>query len=134
MSQAIIQTVNSNNQVLTAGNLIGLGTTTNRYGCGLQQNGNGIQVTGSNYFEIKANVVVTPTAEGNISVTMQKNGAAVPGAIATATVAGAGDTITLPIDFIIRRACGCCNDADIITFAISADATVNNITVQIVKL
>ena len=134
MSQAIIQTVNSNNQVLTANNLIGLGTTTNRYGCGLQQNGNGIQITGSNYFDIKANVVVTPTAAGDISVTMQRNGAAVPGAIATATVAGAGDTVTLPIDFIIRRPCACCDDADIITFTVSADATVNNVVVQIIKL
>lgn len=134
MSQAIIQTVNSNNQALTANNLIGLGTTTNRYGCGLQQNGNGIQITGTNYFEIKANVIVSPTAAGNVSIVMQKNGAAVPGAIATATVAGAGDAVTLPIDFIIRRPCSCCNDADIITFAIDADATVNNIVVQIIKL
>lgn len=134
MSQCIIQTLNSNNQVLTENSLIGLGTTTNRYGCGLNQNGNGIEIGGANYFEIKATAIVTPTAEGNVTITMQRNGVAVPGALATATVAGAGDTVTLPIDFIIRRPCACCNDIDIITFAIDTAATVNNIVVQIEKL
>lgn len=132
MSQSMIQTVNSNNQSLTANSLIGLGTTINRYGCDCRQNGNGIEITGSNYFEIQTNVIVTPTAAGNVTVVMQRNGVAVPGAIATGSVATEGDSVTLPIDFIIRRPC--CSNADIITFALVEAGTVNNITTQIKKL
>ena len=133
MSQAIIQTVNANNQVLTANSLIGLGTTTNRYGCGLQQNGNGIEISGTGYYEIKATVVVTPTAAGNITINMQKNGINIPGARAIASVTTVGNSTTVPIDFIIRRPCACCSNADIITFSVDNATTINNIAVQIIK-
>lgn len=133
MSQAIIQTVNANNQVLTVNSLIGLGTTTNRYGCGLNQNGNGIEISGSGYYEIKANVTITPTAAGNVTINMQKNGINVPGASAIGSVTTVGNSTTVPIDFIIRRPCAYCDNADIITFSVDAAATINNITVQIIK-
>ena len=133
MSQSMIQTLNSTNQELVENSIIGLGTTINRYGCDCRQNGNGIEISGSNYFEITANIVVTPAAVGNVTVTVQKNGANIPGATATGSVSTADNTVTLPIDFIIRRYC-CCNGADTITFVINNAATVNNIVTSVKKL
>ena len=133
MSQAIIQTINASNQVLTADSLINLGTTVNRYGCGLNQNGNGIEVSGSGYYKIEATITITPTAAGNVTISMQKNGVNVPGAQAVGSVTTVGNSTTIPINFIIRRPCAYCENADIITFSTQDAATINNVVVQIVK-
>lgn len=130
MSKSILQTVNTGTQSLTANGIINIGTTTHKYGNDAIQSGNGIMIISDGYYEIKTNVVVTPEAIGNITITLLNNGNVIPGATATGSVAATGDSVTLPIDFIIRRGCHCAN-ANIITISISADATVNNIVTNV---
>ena len=131
MSKAIIQTVNSGDQTIEENGIIGLGTTTHRYGCDLIQNGNGIMVTGDGYYKIDANVVITPVATGDTTIVLLDNGTPIPGATASYTIETVGNVVTLPISFIIRRGCHCIN-ADNISLQLTANSgTVNNIVVNI---
>ena len=132
MSKAILQVVNTGAQTVSAGGTINLGTTTHKYGCEILQSGNGITIFGNGYFEIKTNVVVTPEAIGNITINLLNNGGVIPGATATGSVATVGDSVTLPIDFIIRRGCHC-TDSNTITISIDADATIDNIVTNVEK-
>ena len=133
MARALIQTVNTSNITLDEGAIIPLGTTTRRFGECLNQNGNGIAIGGTGYYTIRANIVITPAATGNLTVVLANNGTVIPGAIAIGSVSTVGNTITLPIDFTIRRGC-CCESFDNITVVLSeGSGTVNNIVVNVVK-
>lgn len=133
MARAIIQTVNTGAQDVVEGGIIELGTTTHRYGCDLKQNGNGIMAIGDGYYEIKANVIITPAATGDVTVSILNNGTAIPGALATGAISTVGDSLTLPINFIVRRGCYCAN-ADTFSIELTTNAgTVTNIVVDVEK-
>lgn len=134
MSCSIMQTINSTDQSVLENGTINLGGVSRKYGNDVVLNSNTISIIGDRYYEIKANIVLTPAAEGNITVQMYDNGIAVAGAIATGSVATVGNTITLPIDYVIRRPCKCAN-ADNITFVLAdGAATINNIITITTKL
>ena len=133
MAKALLQTVNSNDQDITENGVIGLGTTSRRYGNCIMQNGNGISIGSEGYYSIDAIVVLTPTAEGNATIVLTDNGTPIPGAIATSSVSTVGNTVTLPIKFTIRRGCNCIN-TDVISCVLSENsATINNIVTNVEK-
>lgn len=76
-----------------------------RFGCGVNLNGNGITVKEKGYYDVKASVTVAPTAVGTVTVTLFRNGVAVPGAAASATVSAANASVALPIAALIRESC-----------------------------
>lgn len=81
------------------------------------------------YYEIDANVVVTPTAAGTVVVTMLQDGVAVSSA--SATVAAAATTVTIPLIGIVRTRGGSSN----ITFQLTgAASTVNAIYTTVEQL
>lgn len=133
MARALLQTVNANDQSITENGIIGLGTTSRRFGDCIVQNGNGISINGDGYYKIDAIVVLTPTAEGNVTIILTDNGTPIPGAIAIGSVSTVGNSVTLPITFVIRRGCNCIN-TDVISCVLSENsATVNNIVVDVVR-
>ena len=132
MSKSLIQVANQTNQVLTANSIIGLGSVQRRYGCNLRLSGNGIECVGEGYYEIDGTVSLAPTAEGEVSVAVYKDGVQVPGIIAFATVAAAGDLVTLPLVGTIRQSC--CDTVDNLTLVLQdGDATVTNVSLRVVK-
>lgn len=133
MSKALIQLVNSGNQTVDEGGIIGLGTTTHRFGNELAQSGNGVTVVGDGYYEIKINAVIVPAATGDVTITLLNNGVAIPGATATGAVGTVGDSVTLPIDFIIRRGCHCSNANNISVELTANSGTISNIVTIVEK-
>lgn len=65
-------------------------------------------------------------------MTLYENGVPIPGATATAAVATAENTVTLPIIGTIRKMC-CDNGISNITAVLSAAGTVNNYAVRVEK-
>ena len=132
MARSLIQTVNQSNQAVAVNSIIPLGSTQRRFGCNLRLSGNGIEVMGEGYYTIDANVSVTPTAAGAVTVALYLNGVQIPGAIAYTTgAAGVPEAIAIPTT--IRQGC-CCDGADNITCVLIAGAgVVNNIAVRVVK-
>ena len=132
MSRSLIQTSNQSAQAVAVGGIIGLGSTLRRFGCNCRLSGNGIEILGEGYYTIDANVSVTPTAAGAVTVGLFLNGVQIPGAIAFTTgAAGVPEAIVIPTT--IRQGC-CCDGADNITCVLIAGAgVVNNIAVRVVK-
>ena len=132
MARSLIQTVNQSSQPVAIGGIISLGSTQRRYGCNLRLSGNGIEVTGDGYFSIDADVSVTPTAAGPVTVALYRNGQQIPGAIAY-TTGTEGAPVSVSISSTIRRGC-CCEEADNITAVLEEGAgNVQNIAVRVVK-
>lgn len=81
--KSAIYTADPSSTVLTlstaAGTAIPLGTTVRRFGCNAVLSGNGILLKGQGYFDVDASVTFTPTAAGAYTVTLFKDGVAVPG-------------------------------------------------------
>lgn len=132
MSKSLIQTANSSQQTVAVNGIISLGSTLRRFGCNCRLNGNAIELKGEGYYAIDADVVVTPTATGNVTVALYKDGVAIPSATSTVTVGTANNTVTLPITTTVRIGC-CGGDSSITAVLIAGAGTVNNISMRVIK-
>ena len=131
MSKALIQTVNAGPQAVEEMGVISLGSTVRRFGCNLHQSGDAIECAGCGYYTVTATVIAAPTAAGVVTVEMYQNGVAVPGAIASATVATADSLATLPLVGSVRLAC---EETATLTFVLTeGSGTVENIAVRVQK-
>lgn len=111
---------------IAAGGTIPLTQVVRRFGCGAVLNGNAITVKGRGYYEVDATVSVAAGAAGPVTVSLLKDGQAVPGATATVTAKAAGDIVTLPIDSMVKVFC-CADDRANLTLVVTDQAvtTVN---------
>ena len=133
MSKSALYTANAASSAVAVGGIVPLGTTVRRFGCNAVQNGNNIAINGRGYFLVTASVVAEPTAAGTVGVELYKDGAAVTGATASATVAASGDAVTLPITAIVRNPSEC--DSALLSFVLTGTAAdVTNVAVTVVKL
>ena len=118
------------------GTVIPLGTTVRRFGCNAVLSGNGVLLNGQGYFNVDASVTFTPTAAGTYTVTLFKDGVAVPGATQTITAAAAG-TVPVNIPAIVRNQC--CDSTSTLTLVVTsatvpATVTIDNAAVVVTKL
>lgn len=133
MARCAIYTTNTSAQALTAGSIIPVGYTTRRFGKSIRQDGNTITLLGEGYYHVNASATLIPAAAGTVTVTGQKDGVAVVGATASATVAAVSTATNLNLDFIVRNICGC--SSSILSFVLTgADATLSNLAVTVEKL
>lgn len=137
MSKAAIYVVNDSTQDVVDGGAINPGSIIRRFGPNVGVSGNGIQVDGLGYYSLDTSITLAPTAAGEVTVTVFKNGIAIPGASATATATAADDVVNLSINALIRET-GCCyynNGPANLTFIVTGvDATVTNIASVVIKL
>lgn len=131
MARALLQTINQANQVAAANTIIDLGTVLRRFGCNCRLSGNSIEVVGEGYYMIDISISLAPTAAGDVTVTLYKDGVAVPGATATGSAA-VGDSANLNIVTTIRK--GCCEDNSLLTLMlVSGDSTITNVSARVIK-
>ena len=122
--KSAIYTVNSTGQVVTANSQIPFGSVIRRYGCNCKLDGTSIILEGGGYYKVDSSLSIAPSAEGEITAQLYKDGVAVPGATATATAAAAGDTVNLKITALVRN-CGQCCSSTIGIFVTAAGTPVN---------
>lgn len=127
---AAIYTANTTAVALGADSTLPLGAIIRRVGCGLDLNGNGINILGAGYYAVHASISYTPTAAGALTVTLLSDGVAVPGASATVTGVAA-TTANLSIVGMIKR---CCDGAGTLTLMVSGAGTLNNVAVVVEKV
>ena len=133
MSKALIQTINQSTQAVDVNSIINLGAVIRKFGCNLRLNGNAIEVSGDGYYKVDCNVTLAPTAAGNVTVAVYKNGVPLTGATATGSVTTAGNFITLPIQTTIKEGC-CCDGGTALSLVLVAGAgTVSNVAVRVEK-
>lgn len=135
MAKSALYTVNQSAQNVAVNGVINLGTIARRFGQNLNLNGDGITVAGAGYYEVNASITVAPTAAGNVTVTMYKDGVPVQGASASETAAAANDLVNLSIISIVRENCPCCESISNLTFVLTGTAAaVSNIATTTEKL
>lgn len=137
MSKAAIYVVNDTAQEVIVDGTINPGGIIRRFGPGVGTSANGIQIEGLGYYSLDTSITLAPTEAGEVTVTVFKNGIAIPGATATQTAAAAEDVINLSINALIRET-GCCyynNGPANLTFVVTGvGATVTNIASVVIKL
>lgn len=116
--------------------VIPLGSLIRRYGCDLSLDGNAVNITGGNqsagYYDVDASVTVAPAAVGTVTVTLFKDGVAVPGATASATAA-ANDALDLNITALVRQVC--CAAGSALTLVLTgAAASVENVALRVQRI
>lgn len=132
MSKSAIYVANTGNQTLDVNSQISLGSILRKFGCNLDLNGNGIVLSGSGYYEFEVSVTATPTAAGEVFVTMYKDGTQVAGATAS-DYNTAGNPVNVSLSALVREVC--CDSSSVITFVYGGSAgTVNNIAVVAKKI
>lgn len=122
---------------VAVGGVIPLGSLIRRYGCDVNLNGNAVNIVGGNqaagYYDVDASITVAPTAVGTVTVTLYKDGVAVPGATASATAAAADDVVNLNISALVRQVC--CAAGSALTLVLTgAAATVNNVALRVQRI
>lgn len=144
MSAGFMYSANTATQTLAVGGTINVGNVIRRCGCvkGTSTpyaNANGLTTTLSScgrcpaYFDVAATITTTPTAAGTVTVTAFQDGVAIPGATASATVAAAATTVTLPLVFGVRLNSG--TTSSNITYVLTGAAgTVTNFAQTISKV
>lgn len=135
MSQSAIYVANTSVQNVAAAGIIQPGTVIRRFGPNLRLSGNAIQVAGSGYYEVIANVTLAPTAAGLVTISAVKDNVVIPGGTASATVTAADDSTNLTIVAIVKESCMCCDGLSNITFVLNEGAAaVSNIAISVKKL
>ena len=133
--KSAIYTAMSTPTALTTGSTIPLGTTIRRFGRNLLQEGNGIMLLGTGYYDVSASITVAPATAGTVTATLFQDGVAVPGATASAAVTTAGNPVNLSVEAMVLHCCEC--GAGILTLVLTstvASATVNNASVVVEKI
>ena len=112
--------------------VIPLGSLIRRYGCVGALNGNAVNITGAGYYDVDASVTVSPAAAGTVTITLYKDGVAVPGATASETAAANG-TVDLNIPALVRQVC--CAAGSALTLVLTGvAATVNNVALRVQRI
>lgn len=122
---------------VAVGGVIPLGSLIRRYGCDLSLNGNAVNITGgtqsAGYYDVDASLTVAPAAVGTVTVTLFKDGVAVPGATASATAAAASDALDLNITALVRQVC--CAEGSALTLVLTgAAASVDNVALRVQRI
>ena len=122
---------------VAVGGVIPLGSLIRRYGCDVSLNGNAVNITGGNqsagYYDVDASLTVAPAAVGTVTVTLFKDGVAVPGATASATAAAADDALDLNITALVRQVC--CAAGSALTLVLTgAAASVDNVALRVQRI
>lgn len=133
MSKSAIYVVNSGAQAVDVDGTISLGGIVRRFGCAVDLNGSAVNITAPGFYDASVAVTVAPTAAGTVTVTMFNNGVAVPGATASATVAGAADAVSLAFESLVRVPCSG-NSGSLSLVLTGAAATVSNVAMVVEKL
>ena len=131
--KSLIYTAMQTSTAVAVNGIIPLGTIVRRYGCNCNLNGNGIAINGQGYYDVDVSVEAVPDAAGTVTVQLLKDGVAVPGATAAATVAAVANTVTLAFPATVRL--GCCSTGSVLTLLLTgAASTVNNVAARVEKI
>lgn len=132
MSCAAIYTANTASQTVGVNTAVNIGTIQRRFGCALNAGATSISINKSGYYAVTAIITFIAPAAGDAALSLQQNGAQVPGATVSDTVTTATtEQNTMTLTAIVRSISG----NDTLTFLNTGIAiTPSNVAVSVVKL
>ena len=128
---SLLYAVNSATQAVSVDGTIDFGRIVRRYGREIDLSGGSVALNGAGYYAIDAAIAFEGTAAGVVTITLYKDGVAIPGASALRSTAD-GTTYDVAIPCIVREKC-CCES--VITAVVTGAAIdVTNATIRVIKL
>lgn len=131
--KSVLYTANTGAQTVASGGTIALGSIIRRFGCGADLNGTGINLSAPGYYKVSVSATMLPAEAGAVTVSLLKDGVAVPGGVAAETVAAAGDFANLSFASVVRIPC-CGNPAALTLVLTGTASNVTNVAVVVEKL
>jgi hypothetical protein len=134
----MISSYNITSQDVAVNGLLTFTTDRILTGCTITRNGPTFQLNKPGYYYVTFNADgAATTAPGDVVVVLQNNGIAIPGAMATVTVAAADDATNLAFATIVKVPPSCCaidNTAMLTLVNTGVAATFTNVNINITKL
>jgi hypothetical protein len=134
----MISSYNITSQDVAVNGLLTFTTDRILTGCTITRNGPTFQLNKPGYYYVTFNADgAATTTPGDVVVVLQNNGVAIPGAIATVTVAAADDATNLAFATIVKVPPSCCaidNTAMLTLVNTGVAATFTNVNINITKL
>jgi hypothetical protein len=134
----MISSYNITSQDVAVNGLLTFTTDRILTGCTITRNGPTFQLNKPGYYYVTFNADgAATTTPGDVVIVLQNNGIAIPGAMATVTVAAADDATNLAFSTIIRVPPSCCavdNTANLTLVNTGVAATYTNVNINITKL
>jgi hypothetical protein len=129
---AIYTTMTSATSVVS-GSTIPLGSVIRRFGQNIQSSGGNINIEGAGYYDVDVSVTLSPIVVGTSTISLFKDGVAVPGATASGSVSTAGNPINLNISSLVRLMCA--ESSGSLTLVLTGNnATINNVGLVVEKV
>lgn len=134
--KSLINVATTTSSSVVANGILPLTTIVRRRGCDVNLSGNAVAITdcGSNYYLVTLTATFTAPTAGNVTLTLQQNGANVTGATATTTITTATTEVrSISFSAIVRTF----NTAGIDSLSVvnsGVAATFSNIDVDVIKL
>lgn len=105
--KSLIKVITTTSSAVVAGGTLPLTTISRRYGCALNQSGNSVVISEPGYYKVNINTTFTAPAAGVVTLTLNQNGSAVPGATASTTITTATTEVrNLSFSDEVRVFCG----------------------------
>lgn len=106
MCNGLIYMITPTSAEILAGGTLPLATIARRRNSGVNVENNSVVLSAPGYYKITAEVTLTATAPGNVTILAEKNGVAIPGITATETITTATTEVrTLSLSGIVRVFC-----------------------------
>lgn len=106
MGKSLLYAANTNSQVLAVNGVVNFGNIVRRYGCNCNLSGGNAIVKGSGYYNISTNFTFTAGSTGVGTITLYKDGVAIPGASASGSFA-ANTVYCVAIPTAVKDFCDC---------------------------
>ena len=134
----MLSSYNITSQAVATGDLLKFTTDRILTGCTATRDGQTFQLNKPGYYYVTFNAVAAATTTvGELTVELQNNGVAVPGAEASYTTTTAGDNSNYAFTTIIRVPPTCCplaTGTKLTVVNTGVDATYTNVNINITKL
>ena len=134
----MLSSYNITSQAVATGDLLTFTTDRILTGCTATRDGQTIQLNKPGYYYVTFNAVAAATTTvGELTVELQNNGVAVPGAEASVTTTTAGENFNYAFSTILRVPPTCCPlnaGAKLTVVNTGVDATYTNVNINITKL
>lgn len=128
----LLYAANTSGATVASGGTVPFGTTIRNCGQCIEVSGNGINIREVGWFEINISATLLAAATGNVTLSLYKDGVAIPGATAAVT-ATASDSVNLNIPCVVRNAC--CNTGSALTLVVTGgQVTVSNVATVVKKV
>lgn len=128
--KSALYAVNTAEQAVALGGVISIGSAVRRFGCHANAVGGNAVIKGVGYYDITASFGIEGVA-GTVTITLYKDGVAIPGASATLTTEAATD-YSVVIPAIVRSTCDC--ESTITAVLTGAAVTITNAAIRVEKI